>query len=400
MRHFVPVSMLLVVLLGLIGCTAPAPATNVPPPPSSPPALAQPTLPAVAPSATSLPSALPSTHPPVALRPTSLPPTPTTAPVADAGWSQVVAANTGPPARYDHSAVFDPVRQQLVIFGGRDTETFGDTWIFDRTTRLWHAVDSAGPAARFGHGAVYDAVHRRMLIVMGQGTEFFNDVWAFDLDQETWTELKANDRSATAPRPRYGQSAVLDAQGRVLISHGFSDQGRFDDTWAFDVAAARWVNLTPTSGPKPLKRCLHALIYEAAADRMLLFGGCSSGFGPCPQGDLWAFDLKTTTWTELTPRGAAPSARSNASLVYEAASRTLFLFGGKTASGASAETWSYDLDGNVWMQLERIDGPSARSSQATSYDTQTQRTLIFGGLTADGSSADLWEWTGRLQNML
>jgi hypothetical protein len=185
---------------------------------------------------------------------------------------------------------------------------------------------------------------------------------------------------------------VLDAQGRVLISHGFSDQGRFDDTWAFDVAAARWVNLTPTNGAKPLKRCLHALIYEATTDRMILFGGCSSGFGPCPQGDLWAFDLKTTSWTELTPDGVAPTARSNASLVYEPATQTLLLFGGKTDAGPSAETWSYALDSNVWMQLEPADEPSARSSQATSDDPQSRRALIFGGLTADGSSADLWEW--------
>jgi protein phosphatase len=313
--------------------------------------------------------------------------------VAHVGWSQVVAANDGPPARHDHSAVFDPVRQQLVIFGGRDAEAFGDTWIFDRATRMWHAVDAAGPAPRFGHGAVYDAAHRRMLIVMGQGAEFFNDVWAFDLDQQTWTELKANDRSATAPRPRYGQSAVLDSQGRVLISHGFSDQGRFDDTWAFDVATARWVDLTPASGARPLKRCLHALIYEATSDRMILFGGCSSGFGPCPQGDLWAFDLKTTTWTELTPRGAAPTARSNPGLVYQPATRSLLLFGGKTEDGPSAETWSYELDSNAWMQLEPVDGPSARSSQALDYDIQTRRALLFGGLTADGSSADVWEWT-------
>jgi Galactose oxidase, central domain len=389
-------------LLGLMGCAAPAPAANVPLPASAPPALAQPTSPPVALSATSLPptlqpapsaTTLPPTRPPVTPSATSLPPTPTNAAVAQRGWSQVVAANSDPPARYDHSAVFDPVRQQLVIFGGRDTETFGDTWIFDRATRIWRTVDAAGPAPRFGHGAVYDAAHRRMLIVKGQGADFFNDVWAFDLDHETWTELKANDRGATAPRPRYGQSAVLDSQGRVLISHGFSDQGRFDDTWAFDVATARWVNLTPMSGAKPLKRCLHVLIYETTADRIILYGGCSSGFGPCPQGDLWAFDLKTTSWIELTPDGAAPTARSNASLVYEAATQTLFLFGGKTDNGPSAETWSYELDSNVWMQLEPADEPNARSSQATSYDAPTRRAMILGGLTADGSSADLWEWT-------
>jgi hypothetical protein len=159
------------------------------------------------------------------------------------------------------------------------------------------------------------------------------------------------------------------------------------------LAQTQWINLTAASGPKPLKRCLHTLIYDAVAERLLLFGGCSSGFGPCPQGDLWAFDLKTTTWAELIPGGAAPSARSDASLLYQPATQTLYLFGGKTESGANAEMWSYDLSNNQWTQLEAQNGPSPRSSQATTQDVQASRALIFGGLTTGGSSADLWEWS-------
>jgi hypothetical protein len=386
MKRFMRVPVLLVALLGWVGCGPSTPTTTAPlPPPTAPVS----TELALAP-ATSTPTTAPAPTAPAIPSPTAVPPT--AAPQAR-GWSEIVATNAGPPARYDHSAVLDPVRQQLVIFGGRDTQTFGDTWIIDLVTRTWREVPAAGPAPRFGHGAVYDAAHRRMLIVMGQDAEFFNDVWAFDLDQESWTELKANDRSGEAPRPRYGQSAALDAKGRVLISHGFSDQGRFDDTWAFDLAQTRWVNLTPASGPKPLKRCLHALIYDARADRLLLFGGCSSGFGPCPQGDLWAFDVKTTTWTELVPSGTAPSARSDTSLMYQSTTQTLYLFGGKTAAGASAETWSYDLGNNQWTQLEAQNAPSARSNQATGHDGQSGHALIFGGLTAAGSSADLWEWS-------
>jgi Galactose oxidase, central domain len=359
MEHFVRVSALVATLLALVGCGAPTPTASSPRPAGA--SAAPPQL-IVAPAATKATS-LPPTLTPVAPSPTTLPSTaalasssptsqpPTAVPQAR-GWSEIVAANDGPPARYDHSAVLDPVRQQLVVFGGRDKQALGDTWIFDLATRRWREVPATGPEPRFGHGAAYEAAHRRMLIVMGQGADFFNDVWAFDLDKESWTQLIANDRSAISPRPRYGQSAALDGQGRVLISHGFSDQGRFDDTWAFNLAAARWVNLTPASGPKPLKRCLHELIYEATADRLLLFGGCSSGFGPCPQGDLWAFDLKTTTWTELMPNGAKPAARSNASLIYQSTSQTLFLFGGKTADGANAETWSYHIGKNEWTHLE------------------------------------------------
>lgn len=301
-------------------------------------------------------------------------------------------SNPSPPARHDHSAVFDPVRQQVVIFGGRDTGPLGDTWIFDLATRGWRAVSGAGPAPRFGHGDVYDAAGRRMLLVMGQGADFYNDAWAFDLDREVWAELKPNQRGSADPRPRYGQSAALDAQGRVLISHGFSDQGRFDDTWAFDTVAARWINLTPTHGPKPLNRCLHALVYQAAANRLILFGGCSSGFGPCPQGDLWAFDLDTAMWTELTPTGAAPAARSNPAMLYDPGSQSLLLFGGKTAHGADAESWRYSLSDNAWAQIETEQSPSPRSSHAADYDPQARRALILGGLTEAGSSADIWEW--------
>jgi hypothetical protein len=328
--------------------------------------------------------------------PTTIPGTATPLPsTGKAGWSQINAANNGPKARYDHSAVVDPARDQLVIFGGRAPGsrggTFGDTWVLDLKTRMWREVQGKGPAARFGQGAVLDAANRRLIVVMGEGAGFFNDVWAFDLDKETWTQLKENKNGADAPRTRYGQSAALDGKGRVIISHGFSDQGRFDDTWAFDPAQSSWINLTP-AGTKPLKRCLHEMVYDAAADRVILFGGCSSGFGPCPQGDFWAFDLKTNTWKELVATGAKPSPRSNPSLVYDAAGKRIMLYGGQTQGGVSNEVWSYDLAGNSWTKLEIEGTPGGRSSQATAHDPTTRRAIIYGGQTADGPSPEIWEW--------
>jgi hypothetical protein len=169
----------------------------------------------------------------------------TPVPPRAASWEPITPVNAGPAPRYDHTALLDPVRGRLVIFGGRDTQAFGDTWIFDLAARTWRQVSGAGPPARFGHGVVYDGAHRRMLLVMGQGASFYNDAWAFDLEAETWTELKASQIGPDQPRPRYGQSAALDDQGRVFISHGFSDEGRFDDTWVFDPATARFSKVSP-----------------------------------------------------------------------------------------------------------------------------------------------------------
>jgi hypothetical protein len=310
---------------------------------------------------------------------------------AKPGWAQVAAGNRGPAPRYDHSVVYDPVRNHLVIFGGRGSGTFGDTWVFSFESKLWRQVQGAGPPARFGQGTVYDAANRRMIVAMGEGSGFFNDVWTFDLERETWRQVKGTANNASSPRTRYGQSAVLDSRGRVIISHGFSDQGRFDDTWAFDFARNDWVNITPASGPKPLKRCLHEMAYDAANDKMYLFGGCSSGFGPCPQGDLWVLDLKAGKWTELAPPGAKPSPRSNPSVAFSRAKGELLLFGGKAGSGMSNEAWSFNPAKYAWTKLD-ITGPSARASHATTYDMEGNRLIVHGGQASDGAKDDVWEW--------
>ena len=309
---------------------------------------------------------------------------------AGTGWTRLAATGEGPKARADHSAIYDPVKNRLVVFGGRGPGgALGDTWILDLGTNAWREVKGDGPPARFGHGAVYDPASRRLIVIMGQGTIFYNDVWGFDLDKEVWNAVKGNRNMADAPRTRYGQSAALDGKGRVIVSHGFSDQGRFDDTWAFDLATATWADITPTSGQKPLKRCLHELVYSAASDTLYLFGGCSSGFGPCPQGDLWALDLKTNTWRELGQGTNKPSPRSNPTLSIDSAGKRLLLFGGKTTA-ASAETWSYDLTGAAWTRVDAT-GPVARSSQATAHDPKSNRLFIVGGQTSDGATNDVWE---------
>jgi Galactose oxidase, central domain len=324
-------------------------------------------------------------------------PTPPLQSSAVGSWSQLVYTNTGPSPRYDHAAILDPVRNQLVVFGGRGSGTLGDTWALDMATQAWREITSTTkPAPRFGHGAVYDASNRRMLVVMGEGSAFFNDVWSFNLDSEVWTELKASVVISTSPAPRYGQSAALDSQGRLLISHGFTTQGRFDDTWAFDPSSATWIELTPTSGTKPIKRCLHSLAYDAASNRLFMFGGCASGFGPCPLNDLWAFDLQNRTWTQLSALQSAsdvPAARSNPSMVLDATTQQLVVMGGQAANGASADAWGFGL-GGAWRKLTDAGeaAPAGRASHTASEDVAQGRMWVFGGRTANGLSNELWAW--------
>ncbi|MGH2593211.1 MAG: Kelch repeat-containing protein, partial [Anaerolineae bacterium] len=294
-------SLILALALILTACAAPA-ATQAPPP--------QPTSAPAAPAPTQAPE---PTVPPVGIAPpasggAAVAPTPAATAVTSGTsgktvWTPIAAANP-PPARFDHTITLDTANNKLVVFGGRDgSKTLGDTWIYDLKSNAWREVKaSPAPEARLGHAAAFDAKSKRVLIFAGQASGFFNDVWAFDAAEETWQKLETK---GTPPAARYGTSAVIDAKRNLLIvTHGFAS-GRFDDTFALDLATNTWSQINPIDG-MPLKRCLHESVYDAKSDRMILFGGCSSGFGPCPQGDLWSLNVGGKDWNEVSPAAIKP----------------------------------------------------------------------------------------------
>jgi N-acetylneuraminic acid mutarotase len=316
---------------------------------------------------------------------------PRTARAAAPAWQQLAADAPGPFARWDHTIAADDEAKQLIVFGGRDANyaALNDTWIFDLDARTWTQIDSDAPAPRFGHAVAVDQATRRLYLFGGQNQDaFFNDTWQFDLESREWRQLDTGEQ--TAPSPRYGLAGILDGTGGFIVSHGFTFEGRFDDTWSFDLEERSWADVSPAAEDlRPLKRCLHEQVWHATAKRMLLYGGCSSGFGPCPQGDLWSYDPADQSWTELTP-AAGPAARSNPALVWDARSERAFLVGGLTDSGYAADLWSGELsgDGFTWTTVETADVPPARASHDAVISAG--HLYLFGGTGDAGVFNDLW----------
>lgn len=310
---------------------------------------------------------------------------------AEASWR--LLPGDGPAGRWDHTLGADDEAKRLILFGGRDGNgaSLSDTWLYDLSERAWHMIDSAGPEPRFGHAIAMDQKSRRLLLFGGQSADtFFNDTWLFDFESESWSKLESGE--SALPSARYGLSAVLDTNGQLIISHGFTFEGRFDDTWALDLDKAEWTDISPETGaPRPLKRCLHEMSWHPGSESLLLYGGCSSGFGPCPQGDLWQFDPEDRVWTELTPPDG-PAARSNPALVYDDDSDRMLLIGGLSDSGYVNDAWQGTLlDGEFrWTPFTfEGDAPSPRAS----HDTVLTRgdLYLFGGTGDGGVTADLWK---------
>jgi uncharacterized protein (TIGR03437 family) len=301
-------------------------------------------------------------------------------------FSRVAAGGTAPSGRIDGPVIYDAPGRRLLLFGGQDSGPRNDLWSFSVDTQQWAELNPAGsrPPARFGHTTIFDPVRRRLIVFGGQAGGFFSDVWSYDIAGNSWQQLAGDN---AGPSKRYGHSAIYDAvRDRMVISHGFTDAGRFDDTWAFELGPGRWQNVTPAGG-RPLRRCLHHAVYDESNRQMLLFGGCASGNGPCPLDDLWTFDLNTHQWTQRVSR---PAARQWYAMAFDSSRRKLVLFGGSGSRGALNDTWEYDPRSNAWTEASPAgEIPAGRSRHEATFVPDLRATFFFGGRTDAGLTNEL-----------
>lgn len=317
----------------------------------------------------------------VAPGPTSSPtgtPSPTVSSPRPLLWTALPA--TGPGARRDHTFTANDGGTIAFLFGGRANGTpVKDLWAFERASNTWERLTpSGGPAARFGHSAAF--VDGHLVVFGGQGASnvFFNDAWAFDPVHGTWTELKPR---GGLPAARYGAGGTKIGTA-LTITHGFTNTGRFNDTWAL---SAQWTDVSPKSGNRPLKRCLHRTVYLPAFGRMLLFGGQTDGRPFL--GDTWLYNPTKQEWSEAT--GNAPTARNLYALA--GTTKTAYLFGGATGEGASNELWSFTSAG--WKKLSPMGTPPSGRGGIEGAMVKGPSMLVFGGAGSGGELNDVWELT-------
>ena len=129
------------------------------------------------------------------------------------------------------------------------------------------------------------------------------------------------------------------------------------------------------------------MVYDAAREKILLFGGSILGGY---QNDTWTWD--GTNWTQQTP-GAAPPPRYRPGIAYHSASGTVVLFGGlDTAFNLLEDTWVWN--GATWTEKSTVTAPSPRYSANLSDDPRNGTVVLFGGSTQGEELGDTWTWDG------
>lgn len=258
-------------------------------------------------------------------------------------WSHMAIEGPAPGQRHSPQWGYDPARNRILVFGGYglhypDTGTYeylNDVWELSLSdTPHWTELFPAGqaPSGRLAGAAVYDPMRQRF-VGFGGTIDAPVDTWVLDLSADpAWDSL-----TAEGPRPNggWGMTSAYDAKrDRMLIFGGSTSDGYYgsnNDVWELDLRGVpQWHELAP-QGDRPGARRSGASVYDPLRDRMVIYGG----FDAMPWsdqflGDAWALDFTADppAWTALNPSGPTPVGRDGVPAAYDPLHDRMIVYGG------------------------------------------------------------------------
>lgn len=204
---------------------------------------------------------------------------------------------------------------------------------------------------------------------------------------QTWERLDLS--GSPGPLPRRNASAVFDApRRRIVIFGGATASGDTNDVWAFQLDSASWTDLTPPAGPRPAPRFAHTAVIDPATGRMIVWSGQGTQFFD----DAWSFDPASPGWTLLSPTGTVPAARYGSAAAFDASRGRMLIFAGFTTAGRFEDVRALDPSAPSWADVTPgIPGPIERCLHSAAFDPAGDGFYVYAGQNA-GFLDDLWRF--------
>lgn len=315
-------------------------------------------------------------------------------------WTQY-----GPQPRFAHTGVYDLTTNQTIVFGGQDPATntdLNDLWLVSTGTDK-HITDTSMtangtlPSPRYGHVAIYDPNSNNMTI-FGGGTgtpgPCVNDTWLLEGangtdGSPTWVEMSP---PGTLPTERIHAAAVYDPNTNSMIVFGGNNCSKsyFNDVWVLSNAngvggTPAWTELAP-SGTLPTTRESCSAVYDSVNNVLIIYGGDAGG---TPLGDVWTLSNANGTggtpqWTELSPTGTAPMARTGVQGIYDSVNNRMTVFGGFYKSVTLTDTWVLTFANGIggtpaWVQIKPTGTAPSLGYYSAVYDSSADIMIVFAG---------------------
>ncbi len=201
--------------------------------------------------------------------------------VANRTWQEMGTSGRRPRNMLSTPLVYDRAAGLHVLAGTNWVENppYGilETWTYDAPGNAWTLMNpdplpTVWPLATIGHTLTYDWVSEKVVLFGGTAVRYYGDVWEYDLATNTWVLAKPWKMNET-PNPRTEHSMVFGPYGSEnLLFGGVDSMGSLQvGTWLYASAPRLWQ--MPVSNFYPAPRRDAAIGWDAADDRVVLFGG-------------------------------------------------------------------------------------------------------------------------------
>jgi len=294
------------------------------------------------------------------------------------------AVGTCPPK--EPAQVFDPVRREIISFGGWDypngqLKVFDTTWLY-KNSRWTQLHPAHVPPARDHADIVFDAKDKVVVmyggrdvpqaVAAGRGGEvgqitYSADTWIWD--GSDWTQL----HPAHYPI-MFVPDIAFDVARQDVVLLGYVGHM---ETWTWD--GVDWTHQVKSDGlPQPVV-IQTRLSYDPATQKVMCFGGWNHAGESLA--NPWVWD--GTTWSKLAGV-TAPKIQYFGPMSPEGTNRTLLIFDwqGRT-------TWRWN--GAAFDQLAPAHEPDI-VAEVIAADPENR--VILGGLSQSMGTYELWQWTG------
>jgi hypothetical protein len=226
-------------------------------------------------------------------------------------WSQPAISGSPPAVRQSAAAAYDPIQERVIVFSGWCGYAWrNDIYVIENldSEPSWRRLYPAGsgPGGRWGASAVYDPNRDVLYVFGGQNSSqtYPNTVFALDslqLGDGRWRQLTI---SGTPPNGRMWHVAAYDLpRDRMLMfSGGYFQSSTFNDLRSVGSISTSpaWTTIS-APGTIPTVRYGMSLALDVAGNRLILFGGNSGGASGTNYNDVYTLTLSTDVSENITP---------------------------------------------------------------------------------------------------
>jgi hypothetical protein len=275
--------------------------------------------------------------------------------------------------------VYDSAHKQLLLFGGTNAGEYpSGLWCWNG--RAWHNLVPRGaeePLGRDEPSLEYDAARRRVVMfggrreLRGKPVDLLGDVWEWN--GKNWRRIP------DARLPVLHAATVYDpVSRRVIVFGGIGEAGISRKLWEWDGLAWR---LLDSAGPSSLAAA--AVASGGALSFITLQSGRSDDRVETLTwkwaGGAWARAETGPPITSLQPSAAAPDG-------------TVFIY--QTQDWLAAPVLHVRSPAGVWRSISLPAQPAPRIAAACGYDAARKSLVLYGGSANRGQIrfADTWEF--------